>query len=60
MNLCNRCKQADIFFNTFVNINKYLDHEEHDPFAPDDDDQQKVRVYITYIYRDAAASGRMA
>ena len=35
-----KCKQADIFVNTFVNINKYLDHEEHDPFAQDDDEKK--------------------
>lgn len=27
-----RCKLAHIFFDTFFNIEKYLDHEQRDPF----------------------------
>ena len=29
-----KCKQAKIFFDTFFNIEKYLEHEQKDPFAP--------------------------
>jgi len=32
------CKMAHVFFDTFFNVEKYLDHEQKDPFAP-----QKVR-----------------
>ncbi|CAB1429355.1 unnamed protein product [Pleuronectes platessa] len=28
-----RCKLSHIFFDTFFNIEKYLDHEQRDPFA---------------------------
>lgn len=34
-----RCRLANVFFDTFFNIEKYLEHEQKDPFAP-----QKVRV----------------
>ncbi|XP_043928397.1 serine/threonine-protein phosphatase 2A regulatory subunit B'' subunit beta isoform X2 [Protopterus annectens] len=28
-----KCKMANVFFDTFFNIEKYLDHEQKDPFA---------------------------
>ena len=28
-----RCQMAPIFFDTFFNLEKYLDHEQRDPFA---------------------------
>ena len=28
------CKMAGVFFDTFFNVEKYLDHEQKDPFAP--------------------------
>lgn len=28
-----RCKMSHIFFDTFFNIEKYLDHEQKDPFS---------------------------
>lgn len=34
-----RCRMAHIFFDTFFNLEKYLDHEQRDPFA-----MQKVRL----------------
>lgn len=27
------CKMTSIFFDTFFNLEKYLDHEQRDPFA---------------------------
>lgn len=27
------CKMANIFFDTFFNLDKFLDHEQRDPFA---------------------------
>ena len=27
------CKMAYIFFNTFFNLDKYLEYEQRDPFA---------------------------
>merc|ERR1719289_757625 len=32
-----KCKMANIFFDTFFNVEKYLDHEQKDPFAPPKD-----------------------
>jgi len=34
------CKMAHVFFDTFFNIEKYLEHEQKDPFAP-----QKVKFF---------------
>uniref|UniRef100_A0AAR2LH31 EF-hand domain-containing protein n=1 Tax=Pygocentrus nattereri TaxID=42514 RepID=A0AAR2LH31_PYGNA len=49
-----RCRMAHIFFDTFFNLEKYLDHEQRDPFAV-----QKVRHALlllghmhTSTYRD--------
>lgn len=28
-----KCKLTSIFFDTFFNLEKYLDHEQRDPFA---------------------------
>lgn len=28
-----RCRMAHVFFNTFFNLEKYLDNEQRDPFA---------------------------
>lgn len=42
-----RCRMAHIFFDTFFNLEKYLDHEQRDPFAV-----QKVGPpphYIDYL-----------
>ena len=33
-----RCKMTSIFFDTFFNLEKYLDHEQRDPFAQRDHD----------------------
>lgn len=37
-----RCRMAHIFFDTFFNLEKYLDHEQRDPFAV-----QKVWICIS-------------
>ncbi|XP_011303510.1 uncharacterized protein [Fopius arisanus] len=34
-----RCKMTSIFFDTFFNLEKYLDHEQRDPFASTSRDQ---------------------
>lgn len=39
-----RCRMAHIFFDTFFNLEKYLDHEQRDPFAV-----QKVRICIAHV-----------
>lgn len=28
-----RCRMAHVFYNTFFNLEKYLDNEQRDPFA---------------------------
>lgn len=28
-----RCKMTPIFFDTFFNLEKYMEHEQRDPFA---------------------------
>lgn len=38
-----RCKMTPIFFDTFFNLEKYLEHEQRDPFATKENDE--VRVY---------------
>lgn len=41
-----KCKMTPIFFDTFFNLEKYLDHEQRDPFASQRDhdlDGQEVK-----------------
>jgi serine/threonine-protein phosphatase 2A regulatory subunit B'' len=33
LNELKHCKMAPVFFNTFVNVDKYLDYEQRDPVA---------------------------
>nr|CAD7454719.1 unnamed protein product [Timema tahoe] len=45
-----QCKMTSIFFDTFFNLEKYLDHEQRDPFASQrehDTDGQEVKDYYT-------------
>ncbi|GAB6020182.1 Serine/threonine-protein phosphatase 2A regulatory subunit B'' subunit beta, variant 2 [Chamberlinius hualienensis] len=37
-----RCKMTSIFFDTFFNLEKYLDHEQKDPFAFQRDDKHEA------------------
>lgn len=37
-----RCKLTPIFFDTFFNLEKYLDHEQRDPFATQRDSDCEV------------------
>ena len=40
------CRMTPIFFDTFFNLEKYLDHEQRDPFASQrevDEDGNEVR-----------------
>lgn len=44
-----KCKMTSIFFDTFFNLEKYLDHEQRDPFASTRDhdaDGHEVRTYF--------------
>ena len=43
------CPMAPIFFDTFFNLEKYLDHEQRDPFASQrdlDEDGNEVSFHI--------------
>ena len=46
-----RCRMAHIFLDTFFNLEKYLDHEQRDPFAV-----QKVGIYIYVIFSHIAGA----
>ncbi|XP_067014157.2 uncharacterized protein [Anabrus simplex] len=46
-----RCKMTSIFFDTFFNLEKYLDHEQRDPFASQrdhDNDGQELSDWDRY------------
>lgn len=46
-----RCKMTPIFFDTFFNLEKYLDHEQRDPFASQrdhDGDGQEMSDWDRY------------
>lgn len=52
-----RCKMTHVFFDTFFNLEKYLDHEQRDPFAAQRDEsvnmfhnQPLSQLYSIYIY----------
>ena len=45
-----RCRMTPIFFDTFFNLEKYLDHEQRDPFASQrdvDEDGNEVNFKIS-------------
>ena len=41
-----KCRMTPIFFDTFFNLEKYLDHEQRDPFASHraEEDGTEVRI----------------
>jgi len=43
-----RCKMTHVFFDTFFNLEKYLDHEQRDPFASQRDEYVSS-IGITYV-----------
>ena len=47
-----QCKMTPVFFDTFFNLEKYLDHEQRDPFATQretDEDGNEVIKRLTDI-----------
>lgn len=45
-----KCRMTPIFFDTFFNLEKYLDHEQRDPFASQrDHDIDGQEVSLTLI-----------
>ena len=37
-----RCKMTPIFFDTFFNLEKYMEHEQRDPFAQKENEEVTV------------------
>ncbi|XP_011701436.1 PREDICTED: serine/threonine-protein phosphatase 2A regulatory subunit B'' subunit beta-like [Wasmannia auropunctata] len=53
LNDLKKCKMTSIFFDTFFNLEKYLDHEQKDPFASTrehDADGHEVRNHVYLIF----------
>ena len=49
------CPMTPIFFDTFFNLEKYLDHEQRDPFASqrdmDEDGNEVQKICLKLILR---------
>lgn len=45
-----RCKMTPIFFDTFFNLEKYMEHEQRDPFAAQKDNDEVI--YATWNLYD--------
>lgn len=43
-----RCKMTSIFFDTFFNLEKYMEHEQRDPFAQKENDEVNKHIYDKY------------
>lgn len=41
-----RCKMTAIFFDTFFNLEKYMEHEQRDPFAQKEGEEVSYRENI--------------
>jgi serine/threonine-protein phosphatase 2A regulatory subunit B'' len=46
------CKMTPIFFDTFFNLEKYLDHEQRDPFASQRDNENEVSNIIFKLFKN--------
>lgn len=54
LNDLKKCKMTSIFFDTFFNLEKYLDHEQRDPFASTRDhdaDGHEVHINFTHFLK---------
>ncbi|CAF0791931.1 unnamed protein product, partial [Brachionus calyciflorus] len=51
-----QCKMANVFFDTFINLEKYLEYEQRDPFANmkdlDGPEQSDWEKYAAYEYEN--------
>ncbi|EGI58972.1 Serine/threonine-protein phosphatase 2A regulatory subunit B'' subunit alpha [Acromyrmex echinatior] len=54
LNDLKKCKMTSIFFDTFFNLEKYLDHEQRDPFASTRDHDPDGQEVCNYWDRFAA------
>lgn len=54
LNDLKRCHMTPIFFDTFFNLEKYLDHEQRDPFAsqrdPDSENGDEIVKVMSQLY----------
>lgn len=41
-----RCKMTPIFYDTFFNLEKYMEHEQRDPFATQRDQEEVSSVMV--------------
>ena len=42
-----KCKMTPIFFDTFFNLEKYMEHEQRDPFAQKENDD--VNIFSIFL-----------
>lgn len=42
-----RCRMTPVFFDTFFNLEKYLEHEQRDPFATRENDEVSKKTALT-------------
>lgn len=56
-----KCRMTPIFFDTFFNLEKYLDHEQRDPFASHraEDDGPEVSAMMENSLRTWARTPRL-
>ncbi|KAM5182578.1 serine/threonine-protein phosphatase 2A regulatory subunit B'' subunit beta isoform 2-T4 [Mantella aurantiaca] len=49
-----KCKQANLFFDTFLNLDKYLDHEQKEPFSTVENEGQELTDWEKYAAEEYA------
>lgn len=49
-----KCKMTPIFFDTFFNLEKYMEHEQRDPFASQREDEVNRRNAIFHYVFNAS------
>lgn len=45
-----RCKMTPIFFDTFFNLEKYMEHEQRDPFAQKENDEVNNVNFLVFLF----------
>ncbi|XP_077338947.1 serine/threonine-protein phosphatase 2A regulatory subunit B'' subunit beta-like isoform X4 [Lithobates pipiens] len=49
-----KCKQANLFLDTFLNLDKYLDHEQKEPFSTVENEGQELTDWEKYAAEEYA------
>lgn len=44
-----RCRMTPIFFDTFFNLEKYMEHEQRDPFASQRDQEDVSNTFLFHV-----------